>query len=105
MPTQNNDTDWQPHIDAYLSSSLSVKKYCEQNNLTPHRFQYRLHCHRQKKHLMKIPPKIEPGFVPIKMSSTQPTTVEITLPNGIHCVISTPFDTAVLKQLLGVLKS
>ncbi len=101
-----DDVYWQTHIDNYLSSSLSVKTYCKQHNLVPHHFRYRYYRHRQNKQtLSSTSPTIKSEFVPITVNVTQPTTFKITLPNGIHCAVSTPIDTTALKQLLGVLIS
>ncbi len=73
------------HIQAWQQSKTSQKHYCQENNLTYHKFIYWLHKLREAQNS-------ENGmFIPVK---TRPATrvlvpeVELTYPNGVRLRLS-----------------
>lgn len=100
------EIDWPVHIDAYLSSGLSVKKYCESVGILAHQFTYRYNRYR-KKQTSAFESSKKGYFTPVKMSlpKAPQASFKILLPNGRACLVFTPFDPNALEQLLAVLSS
>ena len=100
------EKNWQAYIDAYLSSGLSIKKYCESAGLLAHQFTYRYNRYRKKQNvkLETTTPK-KTHFMPVKMALPHVTQApfKVLLPNGRACMVFTPFDPNALEQLLAVL--
>ena len=90
------DTYWQKHIDVYLTSGLTQKAFCKQNNIVVDRFKY----HYRRLHLKSV--KIKPSrgkkqneltlapvsIIPDVSKKTRPSPTSglctIHLPNGTY---------------------
>ena len=88
---------WKEHIDAWSSSGKTQIAYCQEHNLSRHRFQY------WKKRLHK-PSK--PGFIEFCLSSgaRQESAGPLRLMiGGCQVAVERDFDPVALQQLIGVL--
>jgi len=103
------EKSWQAHIDAYLSSGLSVNKYCESAGIVVHQFKYRYNRYRKNQTVHPPAPTTpeKTHFAPVKMTlpNVAQAPFKILLPNGRACMVFTPFDPNALEQLLAVLSS
>jgi hypothetical protein len=54
------------HVEAWISSGLSQRVFCEQRQVVPHIFYYWLRRYRLK----QLPPE-QKGFIPIRVSPTK----------------------------------
>lgn len=91
IKTQMHIQEWTKLIDARQSSGLSIKEWCEQNNLSQSKYYYYL----KKLRLLACEPLIEGGqgdaqfaLVPKQARESNPTTtglsnIRITLPGAV----------------------
>ena len=73
--------EMQDHIQAWQQSEQSQLRYCQENNLTYHKFVYWLSKIRRKQH------PVDQVFIPVgikRSSSFIPTDIEIIFPNGVR---------------------
>ena len=61
--------EYMAHIEKQKSSGLSIKKYCEQNNLIEHKFSY-YRCYRLKPQKLEKPTA---NFSPVKIIESKTT--------------------------------
>lgn len=90
-----------PHIEAWKSSGLSQKSYCEQSGIASHIFHYWLSKYRIREQGVNA----EKGFVPVKVvSAKQPASpapfLEVIGCNGNRLVFFDQPDVSFLKSLL-----
>ncbi len=102
--TLEEQPHWDEHIKAYLSSGLSMKKYCQQKELVYHRFQYQWDRYR---HDQKNQNAAQARFTKIALNDAPNTNLfyKITCPNGIQCTLPQGLDNVQLIKLLGALIS
>ena len=86
-----------PHIEAWKTSGLSQKAYCEQHHIVLHVFYYWLSKHRIKQQAAN-----ETGFVPVKVLPVKSSAVsmEIIGSNGNRLVFLGQPDPSYIKSLL-----
>ena len=91
---------WDTHIKAYLSSKLSMKKYCQQKELVYHRFQYQWDRYRRNQKKQIIRPE---GFAKVALTHGQDLKqlYEIRCPNGVKCWIPEGLNKAEIIKLMG----
>jgi hypothetical protein len=73
--------EMQDHIQAWQQSEQSQLRYCQENNLTYHKFVYWLSKIRRKQN------PVDQVFIPVgikRSSSFIPTDIEIIFPNGVR---------------------
>jgi hypothetical protein len=103
------EKNWQAHIDAYLSSGLSVNKYCESVGVVAHQFIYRYNRYRKNQTVKPPAPtmseKTHFASVKMRLPNVAQAPFKILLPNGRACMVFTPFDPKALEQLLEALSS
>ena len=100
---------WQQRLQSWRESGLNQKQWCEQNNIRQPQFWY------WKKKLEEMPAALShkskntPAFVPVALASTptpreaEPTSLAITLPNGLMVSGIDQSNLSLASQLIGVL--
>lgn len=100
--------NWDRHIQTYLSSGLSVARYCETAEVKSHQFKYRYNKYRQQQaQASKKSAEIVSEFVPVKIKETasqKRSDFEIHFPNGCCCLVSVPFNASALAQIIEMLR-
>ena len=81
---------WADHIDTWSRSDLNQTAYCRQNNISKSCF----YNWKSKLHTSNvIPVTVEPLFAPkatnVPDGQADPSTIEITLNNGVSCKFPT----------------
>lgn len=105
---KKTEAHWQSHIDAYLSSGLSIKKYCKFAGVLVHQFKYRYDRYRIKQTVSSPATQSKKTpFTPVSLVSPSTTQApfKILLRNGHTCMVPTPFDPKALQALLAILSS
>ena len=93
----SKESEMFPHIEAWKTSGLSQKAYCEQHQIILHVFYYWL-----SKHRIKHQPDNEKGFVPVKVlpAKSSAASMELIGSNGNRLVFFGEPDPAYIKSLL-----
>lgn len=102
-----DEMNWDTHIRSYLSSGLSVARYCQRAGIKAYQFKYRYNKHRQQQASKKSAASIC-GFIPVNVKEAPPqksNAVEIHFPNGCRCLVSFPFNEGALAQIIRILRS
>ncbi|TQM48545.1 hypothetical protein BDE36_0230 [Arcticibacter tournemirensis] len=96
--TVSQESEMFPHIQAWKSSGLSQKSYCEQNNIASHIFHYWLSKYRIREQGVDT----EKGFVAVKVVSAKKpaASLEVIGCNGNRLIFFEQPDVSLLKSLL-----
>ncbi len=94
---QNRTSEMFSLIELWEQSGLSGKAFCKEQNISFHTFYYWLKKFRQKDDDSETT-----GFVPIKISKTQPVSsaCEIIFPDGKRLIFHEKIDATFLRALL-----
>ncbi len=82
LPRDQRSDFWSQQIQMWQQSGLSQVVFCRQHNLVLHQFTY-WHC---KSKPLSTPVKRNAtfdAFIPVTVTATTPSPLQITLPNGI----------------------
>ncbi len=83
-------------IEAWQASGLSQKAFCEQQALSPHRFQYWRRRFKDRNNA----PAPAPAFIPLTFTHPAAPRAEIVYPDGKRLLLHHSVDAAFLKALL-----
>jgi hypothetical protein len=97
---------WYQLIEAQKKSNLSQTEFCKQKGLILWRFTYHLRQYRKQNKCNSLSecPSFSPVVIP-KAANTSPTEIQIDLPNGFRCQVTSPIQPEQLKNIIGVLLS
>jgi len=88
--------DWRTHIKAWEESGLSQNAYCQRQQLRPNQFSYwKLKLLGQSSR-----ESTAQNLIPVQLAQPSPSTLKVTLPNGILLEGDSPTELITLIQSL-----
>jgi hypothetical protein len=97
MSKQNNSTEMFSLLDAWKTSGISAKKFCNDRSLSYHTFNYWLKKYRHKDEKTK-----RKGFVPLKIKKNESDgcRCEIIFPDGKRIIFHERTEVSFLRALV-----
>lgn len=85
---------WAERLDRYHASSLTVKAFCQAENVSVPRF------YQWKKKLAQVETPQRPAFVPIELSGQGNDDLDLVLPGGATLKLNTQISDASMRRVI-----